>query len=166
MSIEDMDLAELTELFRELGAPEPESWAKSQIKEGFPQLASWLFMKGAWAYVVPDNGEWIQRQLDHYDPVSNGPYDGISHSVKEMVDAGVSKEAITELVRCFQAEMMGSMLYLLEDSGIVEGNKYVSWGLFTTDATTGEPIEPLSGLQDYVLSTDPAGREMMPRKKS
>ena len=43
-----MDQKELTEIFRKLGAEDPEDWARSQIREGIPQLARFLFLREAW----------------------------------------------------------------------------------------------------------------------
>jgi hypothetical protein len=41
------ELQELTELFARLGAPRPESWARSQLEEGIPQLARFVFLRQA-----------------------------------------------------------------------------------------------------------------------
>src|SRR5262249_25800627 len=47
---------ELTELFRKLGADDPAGWARSQIREGIPQLARYLFLRQAWRQVLgPDD---------------------------------------------------------------------------------------------------------------
>ena len=86
-----MNKQELTETFRKFGASNPEQWAESEIEEDIPQLARFLFLKGAWSNVVPDNDDWIQHILKNYDPTDNGPYSGMMHSIKEMIDAGVSK---------------------------------------------------------------------------
>ena len=57
-----MNLAELTEAFRALGATDPESWASSQIKEAIPQLHRYAFLKQAWGAVVdPGNVHWIEN---------------------------------------------------------------------------------------------------------
>ena len=63
------------------------------------------------------------------------------HSIKEMIDAGVSKNAITEFARCIGAEMIFSMTYLMDDPEVVEDNEYVNWGLFITD-DEGRPMHP------------------------
>lgn len=39
------DLKSLTEIFRQAGAKDPESWASSQIEEGINQLARFSFLK-------------------------------------------------------------------------------------------------------------------------
>jgi len=42
-----MNQEQLTALFQKLGARHPEGWARSQIKEGIPQLARFLFLRQA-----------------------------------------------------------------------------------------------------------------------
>ncbi len=160
-----MNKQELTEIFRKFGARAPEEWARSEMEEGIPQLARFLFLKGAWNSVVPDNDDWIQNVLENYDSADNGPYSGMMHSIKEMIDKGVSKSAITEFARCIGAEMIFNISYLMDDPGVVENNKHVTWGLFVTDVN-GNPIQKLNGLHESVLDTDPTGREMCPRNKT
>ncbi len=66
-----MDERELTELFRNLGADDPAGWARSQLEEGLPQLARFLFLRQAWKLVVkPDDSGWITaaRQIDASRP--------------------------------------------------------------------------------------------------
>jgi hypothetical protein len=43
-----MNQDELTALFKKVGARKPEGWARSQIEEGIPQLARFLFLRQAW----------------------------------------------------------------------------------------------------------------------
>ena len=158
-----MNKQELIEIFQKLGAQNPEEWATNEIEEDIPQLARFLFLKGAWKGVVPDNENWIENVMANYDPNDNGPYSGMMHSLKEMLDAGVNKKAITEFARCIGAEMIFNISYLLEDPSSVKDNEYVSWGLFVTDED-GNPIKELNGLHESVLETDPTGREMCPRE--
>jgi hypothetical protein len=40
-----MNQDELTALFKKVGARKPEGWARSQIEEGIPQLARFLFLR-------------------------------------------------------------------------------------------------------------------------
>jgi hypothetical protein len=42
----------LRDRFSELGADEPESWARSEIVEGIPQLARFLILRKLWADAI------------------------------------------------------------------------------------------------------------------
>ena len=39
------NIGKLTALFQKFGAPDPESWAASQVEEGIPQLQRFLFLR-------------------------------------------------------------------------------------------------------------------------
>lgn len=158
-----MDLDELTAVFTELGAPDPEGWASSQVREGINQLGRFLFLKGAWQAVVDDEDtSWVDRVLERTPLNSGRPFDGIAHALRRMLALGVYKQDINQLVRGMQASLLFSMCYLLGDSTMVEGNTHQDWGLFEIDAD-GRPIGPIGMLHESVLATDPTGREMRPR---
>ena len=58
-----MNIEKLTALFRKLGAPDPEGWARSQLDEGIDQLARYVFLREAWKRVVPpETANWIDEQ--------------------------------------------------------------------------------------------------------
>ena len=58
------NLKELTALFAKYGASDPESWARSQLDEGIPQLQRFLFLRQAWSQVVRNGDEqWIQNVI-------------------------------------------------------------------------------------------------------
>lgn len=50
-----LDLAELTGLFRKLGANNSEEWAASQVNERVNQLGRFLFLKQAWTKIIDEN---------------------------------------------------------------------------------------------------------------
>jgi hypothetical protein len=56
-------LQRLAEVFRKVGASDPEQWAKSEVEEDIPQLARFLFLRGAWRSVVSDGDtNWIEAR--------------------------------------------------------------------------------------------------------
>jgi hypothetical protein len=55
----------LTDLFRKLGARDPEPWAASLTAEGIPQVARFPFLRGAWRNVVPEEDTtWLQSYIE------------------------------------------------------------------------------------------------------
>ena len=155
---------ELTELFRRLGAPSPELWARSQMEEGIPQLMRFLFLKNAWSEVIDEgNTAWIDRAIKDSEARPGSPYSGLGSALARCRAAGVSSEDLTEIARCLQAQMLFAIGYLLEGPPQDYGPLEVSWGLFQT-TEDGRPIGPqISGLHESVLELDPTGREMRPR---
>ena len=158
---------ELITVFRTLGARDPEEWAQSEIEEGIPQLARFLFLKGCWDRIVLDGDtEWIDNLLNNVPESSDDPYAGGAHAMRRMIDAGAAKEDISELVRASQAEFLAELCYLMEDSYGVDGNKdYVNWAFVSLDEDDN-PVQIIGGLHESVLETDPTGREMRPTRKT
>lgn len=158
-----MSEQQLSELFKDLGAPNPESWAQSQIKEGIPQLARFLFLKGCWDMVVPDNDStWIERRVANTPPDSNQPFAGGAHALRRLIASGASKEDINELVRCFQAELLVGICQQIDDADNVDDNEDLArWALMLLD-DDDNPTKIIGGLLESALSTDPSGSEMRP----
>ena len=63
-----------------------------------------------------------------------------------------------------QYELLFSLCYLLEDLGTLEPEvAELSWRLVRTNPA-GDVIGTVDGLHESVLSLDPSGREMRPRR--
>ena len=154
---------ELTALFRELGAREPEQWAASQIDEGIPQLLRFLFLKGAWEN-IPNEGDvaWIEREIESGRKHPEEPYAGLGRALAVCREKGVPDPLLTEISRCIRAQMLFCVGYLIDGPGYSHTLGDLSWGLFQTDED-GKPFgEQVAGLHESVLEFDPTGREMRP----
>ena len=156
---------ELTELFRSLGAKEPELWARSQVGEGIPQLLRFLFLKSAWDN-IPAEGSygWIDKTIERATAYPDEPYAGLGHALARCRQAGVRDQDLTEIARCLQAQMLFSVGYLIDGPAYFpRGLEDVSWGLFQI-SEDGSPVgAQIAGLYESVLEFDPTGREMRPR---
>jgi hypothetical protein len=160
----DTPLTRLTEVFRILGAPEPESWARSEVDEGIPQLARFLFLRQAWRSIVPeDDHQWIDREIAASERRPTEPGAGAGLALKRLIDAGANRGDLTELVRVMQWQLLFQLCYLLEDPGDVEPEaSHVAWALFEVDKN-GQPTRQVGGIHESVLETEPSGREMRPK---
>ncbi len=159
-----MNQDELTALFKKVGARKPEGWARSQIEEGIPQLARFLFLRQAWAQVVRESdGKWIDAQIQNTDKRPDGPFAGTGLALRKLRARGATDEELTDLVRGMQVELLFQFCYLLEDPGAVEPEvKDIAWALVQVD-NKGRLVGNIGGLHESVLETDPTGREMRPR---
>jgi hypothetical protein len=157
-----MDERELCELFRKLGAPDPEGWARSQVKEGIPQLARFLFLHKGWKLVVKhDDPSWISRARQ----ISAGPGGEIGPALERVLAAGGSPKDLTRIVRVMQWELLAGLCELLDDPDVLEPQvKEVAWGLFQLDEND-RPTEAISCLIESVLELEPNGREMRPESE-
>ena len=159
------ELERLTELFKKLGAADPSGWASSQLEEGIPQLERYLFLRQAWRSVVPeDDHGWIAASIAAWRKQPDGPYAGVGRALHRLQQSGAAAEDLTDLVRGMQAELLFQFCYQLEDPGELEEEVAdTAWGLFRVNED-GEAAEPITGLHESVLETDPTGREMRPRQ--
>lgn len=157
-----MNFDELAGIFDELGAPDPQSWASSEINEGINQLGRYLFLKGAWDLVVDDEDtSWMELKIQRTPPDGDGPFDGVAHALQRLLAGGADKQDLNQLIRGMQGQLLFGLCYLLDDSGSVDGNTYQKWRLFEVEAESAA-ARPISGLHESVLETDPTGREMRP----
>jgi hypothetical protein len=160
----------LTAIFRALGAPEPESWARSETDEGIPQLLRFLFLRGAWKRVLAaDNEAWIASEIARAKSAPDAPLSGVGQALERLVDGGADPRDLSMLVRGMQYTTLFGIAYLLDDPGpafddlaVVPAEvEAVGWGLWEESAD-GAPIRRIGSLHESALETDPTGQEMRP----
>lgn len=159
------DPNELTKLFRELGARDPEVWASSQSSEGISQLHRFLFLRQAWERVISEGDDaWIDREMANAEKHPGQPFAGIGQALSRMETKGVAREDIVDLARGMQARLLFDLCYLLDDPSLLEPSvENFGWALVQTDEHFEPTTEVIPGLHESVLDTDPTGREMRPR---
>jgi hypothetical protein len=136
------------------------------VKEGIPQLLRYLFLKQAWSRIIADgDSSWIDREIDNGQQYPNRPYAGLGLALARCLDKGASREDLSEIARCIQAQTLFDVGYLIDGPAYgVPGLEGLMWGLFQTDED-GKPFGPqIGGLHESVLELDPTGREMRPKE--
>ena len=156
------ELRRLTEIFRQYGANDPESWARSQLEEGIPQLAIFCFAKALWEGIIAeDDHSWIGLDIESAKSKPNAPCAQSGRALEEMVAKGVSTRAIVDLVRVSQFNALYHACSLLDGSCAVD-LPIKEWVLNQVDER-GKPVATIQGLHEVLLGLDPTGREMRPR---
>ncbi|MSU59914.1 MAG: hypothetical protein EXS35_17395 [Pedosphaera sp.] len=163
----EQEIQELAAHFRALGAYDPDGWARSQVEEGIPQYARFVFLRQAWQSIIADgDAAWIDLHIGAAERQPRSPGASIGPALKRMLASGASREDIAEVVRVMQWSALEGMAYQLDDSGVVEypSEKMprVNWALFEVDEA-GQPLHSIDCLHESVLDTDPTGREMRPK---
>ncbi len=155
---EPVDLASLTELLRKLGAPHPESLARSELDEGIPRLLRFLFLREAWKRVVPKHdSHWIDGYIAYSERRPKDQNAEVGRSLKRLRESGAKDEDIATVVRGMQARMLIRICYLLDGHDAPEQEvEDIFWSLFQTDQD-GTPIRCFGALHESVGATDPAG---------
>ena len=158
----------LAELFRQLGAREPEQWARSQMSEGIPQLQRFLFLKSAWANVVRDgDSKWIDDEIHSSKSHPERPFAGLGAGLERCRQLGVADRYLIEIARCLQVQMLFNISYLMDHPGDLPAPlQDMCWGLFQVD-DAGNPFGlQIAGLHESVLELEPTGREMRPDREA
>ncbi len=156
-------LRELAEIFERYGAHDPESWARSQLEEGIPQLAIFSFARAMWACAADENDDrWIDQEIRRSRDGPNDPCAQIGPALAEMLSKGVSRRAITDLVRVIQYGVLYHVASLLDGSRI-EDVPIHRWRMYEVDEDD-HLVAVIQGLHEVLLGLDPTGREMRPRE--
>lgn len=107
---------------------------------------------------------WIDGSIEWYKGNPTAPYSGIGAALIECEQKGASRQALTDLARGIQAELLFDFCFLLEDARIEEpGWEDFQWGPFEVNED-GNPIgEGIGSLHESVLGADPTRCEIRPR---
>ena len=156
--LDDMNLEELTALFRKLGAEDPEGWARSQHNEGIDQLARFVFLREAWKFVVPPgDSSWIDNVIANAKMRPSDPGSRVGQALERLLALGADRKDLHEVVRDMQHELLFSLCYLLDGPDELEPKLAdLSWQLVRIDED-GEIVSTIDSLHESVLETDPAG---------
>lgn len=157
----------LTDQFRALDAVDPESWARSQIQEGIPQYARFVFLRQMWQNVVSEGDTaWIDPTIAQSERQPRAPGASAGPILQRMLAAGVSREDITELTRVMQWQTLDGIAYQLADPNVVaypsDKTPAVYWALHEV-GQNGEVLHTIDSLHESVLDVEPSGREMRPQ---
>jgi len=162
---EKIQITELTKIFHKLGANDPKSWADSEIRENFAQLARFVFLRAAWQHVVSeDDITWMDEEIRYSENHPNDPCAGAGLALKRLLAVGANRQDITDVVRVKQYGMMVALCYLLDNPGKLEpelGN--MGWALYEKDKNGENTGRLVNMLHESALEMDPTGREMRPR---
>lgn len=159
---------DLIDAFRQLGAPDPESWANSQTREGIPQLARYLLLTAAWQGIVSENDpRWIDREIAIAKANPDQPGTGAGRALSVMRAKGVTDEHIIELVRVMQYNAVHNFMVRLDEPP--HNVKHIPlaaktrWQLLLTETDSDTPKQPIHGLYESLMGMDPTGRELRPK---
>jgi hypothetical protein len=101
VTIDENALALLTQRMAELGAPDPGSWASSEITEGIAQQARYLVLRRIWAVAI---APWRDQQaLRRYS------------SLARLLDNGTDPDLLATAIRQVVLETVVSVISVIDD---------------------------------------------------
>jgi hypothetical protein len=161
------DVRRLTKILKRLGATAPESLAGSQVSEGIPQLAYFVFLKQAWqAILEPQNSrQWfkaLRQAAANFPEASLGK---LSEMIDHFLALGATEKNLATLIQLVQYETLNALCFLLDDGGFAsdvnvsdgDGWPAVRWALHQVDEN-GHVVAHLEGLHEFCDGEPPDGK--------
>ncbi|MBO0819161.1 MAG: hypothetical protein J2P30_28830 [Actinobacteria bacterium] len=146
MNSDEDALVALTQRMAELGAPEPDSWASSEIREGIPQQARYLVLRRIWANTL----------MPWRDP-------GVLHrneALARLLDRGADQELLAEALRGVVFDAVSGVIMVIDegyDPDAPDGAP--GWTLAETGSDGNATGRRVGGLHESLLDVDPNGVE-------
>ena len=155
-----MNEQELTELFRKIGAQQPEIWARSQIERGIVHFPRDLFLNLAVGDATqPDDRSWLTKMRSRKP---NDPGGEFGPAIDRLLAAGARADDLTTIVGIMQMSLLVDLCALLDDPGELEPEvSDIRWRLFQC-AENGAPEAPISGLAETFYETGPTEAKARP----
>ncbi|WP_091307690.1 hypothetical protein [Micromonospora chersina] len=136
----------LAERFKELGAQDPEEWARSEISENIPQLARFMVLRALWREVI---SPWMDASA--LSDVA---------AAQRLIDAGADPHDVLLVARAGAYEAVVAAVCVLDegrDPDAREGDP--GWHLIETDADCNPTGREVGGLHESLGETDRSGDE-------
>lgn len=127
-----------------------------------------VFVRGVWMNVPSeDDVSWVRRVAEL--PLTDEPLGDYGVIVRRMLECGLSEYEIARFAKIVGYETAFGIAYLLDDPAAgftaTSNPEHVSWRLYEVDEDAERPTQPLAGSHEVMLSMDPSGREMRPRRE-
>ena len=137
---------ELTRRMTELGASDPAGWAHSEITQGIPQQARFLFLRSMWPDLIdPYRDEEAIRRIP---------------AVARLLDAGASLIDVVTALRAVAYETACGVVERIDEGRDVDApDDSPGWALVETDESSNLTGREIGGLHESLLSLDPSGNE-------
>jgi len=133
----------LRDRFAELGAEDPEGWAKSEIVEDIAQQARFVFLRSLWREAIDGWAAGLERLP----------------SGRRLLEGGAERSDLEKLARVAAYEAVFTVLNRLDEGHDPDAPvDSPGWSLLERagDDLTGRPVD---GLHESILTLDPSGRE-------
>lgn len=139
-------LVALTQRMAELGAPEPDGWARSEITEGIPQQARYLVLRRIWANtLMPWRDPGMLRR---------------NEALVQLLDGGADQELLAEALRGVVFSAVSDVIMIFDEGYDPDApGDAPGWTLAETDSDGNVTDRQIGGLHESLLVVDPDGVE-------
>lgn len=146
MDSDEDALAALTRRMAELGARDPDIWARSEITRGTPQQARYLVLRLIWAKALT---RWRDEDVLRRDP-----------ALAQLLEQGADQELLTAAVRRVVFDAVGDVIMAIDEGCDLDApDDAPGWTLMETDSDERATGRIVGGLHESLLQVDPTGAE-------
>jgi hypothetical protein len=137
----------LRDRFAAVGADEPHLWARSEISEGIPQMARFLFLRSLWTEAI---NLWQQPSSIDIIPAAH-----------RLLQSGADRTDVAMVARAAAFETVLRVISLLDEQQApgFDDPALPGWHLHETDNDGNPTGRCVGGLHESILETDPSGQE-------
>jgi hypothetical protein len=157
----------LADVFRGLGATDPDSWARSQLEEGIGQLAHFVFLKQAWHSILDENkvDDWIKEAIRMGETYPASFREHLALALQKVLAHGVNAGELGSLIQLVQYQTLNELCFLLDDGGVASPVNSkdrawppIRWALHQVDEER-QVIDHIGGLHEYSDGEPAHGRQ-------
>jgi hypothetical protein len=137
---------DLTRRMAALGAPDPASWAESEIGENIAQQARYIFLRSVWPNMIdPYSDESVVRRIP---------------AAARLLDAGATMADLSTALRAVAYETAFGVVERIDEGHDPDApDDSPGWALMETDSEPKLTGRDVVGLHESLLTLDPSGRE-------
>ncbi|WP_220090927.1 hypothetical protein [Micromonospora noduli] len=136
----------LAKRFEELGAQDPEGWARSEISENIPQLARFMVLRALWREAI---SPWMDASA--LSDVA---------AAQRLIEAGADRHDVLMVARAGAYEAVVAAVCILDEGGDPNARESdPGWQLIETDAECNQTGREIGGLHESMGETDPSGND-------
>lgn len=103
---------------RAMGCPDPEHWARRELRDHAPQLSRLVLLKHLWSESINAWSEsliWIDNLIEEARSDPNAPFADVGRALSRLIDSGVDRDAIGRLARFVAYESVFSVVHTLDE---------------------------------------------------
>ncbi len=166
-SKDDLTYRRLLRRFQELGARDPQGWARSEAEEGIAQLARLSFLSGIWRKAIGSwttFDDWIEEQVEAATR-EEAPFADAGEALSRLLDAGARRDDLQRLARWVAYVTAFDIVQQLDEGYNPQlSEDYPGWRLI--EVVGEEPTgRDLGGLHESLFETEPLGQKGRPSRQ-
>jgi hypothetical protein len=146
MDSDEAALAALTHRMAELGARDPDSWARSEVRHGIAQQARFLVLRRIWARALaPWRDEGALRR---------------SPALAQLLDQGTDQDLLAAAVRQVVFSTVDDIIMIIDEGCDPDApDDAPGWALMETGSDASPTGRDVGGLHESILKVDPTAAQ-------